>query len=402
MISTSASADAGGDATVVARPPMNVLLVVIDALRADMPWNGYPRDIAPNLTRLHARAVSYRHAYSVSSFTSKSIAAILSGRYPSELVRTTPFFTRFDASNDMIAESMQRAGVRTLSAQAHWYMDGRSGFAQGFDEWRLVPGLVFDRNKDLNVTSDKLTVLAIEMLSRPENVSGRFFAYVHYMDPHDEYVRHAQSPPFGGKPRDRYDSEVFYTDLWVQKLLEFVAAQPWAARTAVIVTADHGECLGEHDFMGHAYHLYEELVHVPMMFVVPGLGGRQIEARRGQIDLAPTILELAGVPIPESLQGRSLVAELFGAPAPERPVVCDLPADSHNERRRAIIEGGWKLVVFGNGYRYEMFHLLEDPGEKRNLYPKELERGAAMVRRYKEVAAGIREVPARGDGIVRK
>jgi choline-sulfatase len=375
---------------------MNVILLVVDAMRADMPWNGYPRAIAPNLTRLYQQSVRYPHAYSVSSFTAKSVPAMLSGHYPSELYRTTPFFTQYQPRNQMMAEVLQGAGVHTLAAHAHMYLDKPSGLTQGFDVWKLVPGITFDYNKDPYITSQKLTPLAIEILSEPKNTSGRFFAYFHFMDPHDEYQSHPESPKFGHKARDLYDEEVFYTDMWVQKLLEFVQKQPWAQQTAIIITADHGEAFGEHKIWRHAFELYEMLVHVPMFFVIPGAQPREVPVWRGQIDLAPTIYELLGVPAPADLPGKSLLPEINGADSSARPIICDLPADSHNEKRRALIEGGYKLISFANDFRFEMFNLAADPNELDDLYKKDKAKAAAMRARWKELRGSLHEVKAQG------
>lgn len=379
---------------------MNVLLLVVDAMRADMPWNGYPRAIAPNLTKLYERSVRFPHHYSISSFTSKSVPGILSGRYPSELHRTAPFFSIYQQSNEMMAEVLQRSGVRTLGGQAHAYLDRGSGLTQGFDVWKMVPGITFDYNKDPYITSQKLTPLAIDMLSDQKNVSPKFFAYFHYMDPHDIYQSHTESPKFGKKARDLYDEEMFYTDLWIQKLLDWVDTQPWAKETAIIVTADHGEAFGEHKIWRHAFELYDVLVHVPLFFVIPGATPREVPAWRSQIDLAPTVYDLMGVQPPADLPGKSLVPELFGATEPSRPIICDLPADSHNERRRAMIEDGWKLISYGkNDFRFEMYNLVNDPGETTDLYKKDKARAKAMRERYRQVSGTIKSVKATGGDV---
>ncbi len=381
---------------------MNVLLVTIDALRSDMPWNGYPREIAPNLTKLHKKSVSYKHHYAVSSFTSKSVPSILSGRYPSELARSTPFFTRYRESNEMMAEVLRKHGIRTVSGQAHMYLDKPSGLTQGFDVWKLVDGITFDYNKDPYITSHKLAPLAMDQLSAPESKTGRFFAYYHFMDPHDVYQPHAESPKFGKRGRDLYDEEIFYTDLWVQKLLDFVDKQSWGANTAIIISSDHGEAFGEHNLYRHAFELYDVLVHVPLMFVVPGAQAREVPAWRSQIDLVPTVYDLMGVPIPEELPGKSLVPEILGEDMPPRPVICDLPADSYNERRRAVIENGWKVIAFGNDVRFEVYNLLEDPTESKNLMRNKDPQALAMVARYKEVSRTVRDVKADGGPPVKK
>jgi len=379
---------------------MNVMLIVVDSMRTDMPWNGYPRAIAPNLTKLYERSVRFPRHYSISSFTSKSVPSILSGHYPSELHRTAPFFSVYQQSNEMMAEVLQRSGVRTLAGQAHAYLDRGSGLTQGFDVWKLVPGITFDYNKDPYVTSQKLTPLAIDMLSDPKNVSPKFFAYFHYMDPHDVYQSHTESPKFGKKARDLYDEEMFYTDLWIQKLLDWVDTQPWGKETAIIVTADHGEAFGEHKIWRHAFELYDVLVHVPLFVLVPGATPREVPAWRSQIDLAPTVYDLLGVQAPAGLPGKSLVPEIFGADEPPRPVICDLPADSHNERRRAMIEDGWKLISFGkNDFRYELYNLNDDPGETKDLYKKDKARAKAMRDRYKQVSGTIKNVKATGGDV---
>jgi arylsulfatase A-like enzyme len=226
--------------------PRNVLMVTIDSMRADMPWNGYPRPIAPHLTALAEKCTSYQNAYSVSSYTAKSVAAFLTGRYPSTLYRSGFFFANYANANQFMAETLREAGLDTLSWHSHMYFARAKGFEQGFREWRVVPGLTFDAQTDNHVTSDKMTALGIELLGDPALKTKQFFAWGHYMDPHDQYNRHKEAPSFGNKARDRYDQEIFYTDLWVKKLLDIVEQQPVGQDTNLLVWADHGEAVGEH------------------------------------------------------------------------------------------------------------------------------------------------------------
>ena len=376
---------------------MNVILLVIDALRDDMPWNGYSRPIAPNLSKLFARSVSYERGYSISSFTAKSVGGLLSGQYPSSLYRTTSFFTKYRTKNEFMAEVLQKHKVRTIGGHAHMYFKEAAGFQQGFDDWEMVPNIEWDYNRDPYVTGPAHTKLAIEQLSKPENTSGRFFAYYHYMDPHHDYQGHEEAPHWGKKNRDIYDEEVWYTDQQVQKLLDFVAAQPWAGRTAIVVTADHGEAFGEHDLLKHAFQVYDVLVRVPLFVYLPGVEPHRIPRWRSHIDLVPTIYDLLGLPKPESLPGTSLVPELFGQTVPQRPIVCDLPADTLNVRHRAMIdEQGYKLIAFGRDVRYELYNVRDDPGEDHNLVKKDPARAEAMIKRYKELSNAIPFVKAEG------
>jgi arylsulfatase A-like enzyme len=342
-------------------------LLTVDSLRTDVPWQGYSRPIAPNLTRLAAESVVYTNAYSASSYTAKSVATMLSGRLASTLYRDGRFFARYASGNLFLPEILGPHGVRSLAWHGHMYFGRKSGFEQGFDEWRIVPGIKFDPETDNDVTSDKMTALGKELLGNPANTRGRFFAWAHYMDPHDQYLKHVEAPDFGKKARDRYDSEIWFSDFWIGNLLDWMKTQPWWSDTAVIVTADHGEAFGEHEMYKHAFELWEVLVRVPMFVFAPGVKKRAIELRRSHLDLAPTVLELMGVPIPQGFQGRSLVPELYGGePDSREPILCELAHDSHNPPRRALISGRHKIIEFERK-RYELYDLAGDPKETRDI-----------------------------------
>ncbi|MEB2313633.1 MAG: sulfatase [Sorangiineae bacterium] len=398
--SAAVAASAAPPAPAAPARPKNVILLSVDSMRHDMPWAGYERPIAPNLTRLVERAVYYDNAYSLSSYTAKSLPGLLAGRYPSSLYRSGYFFTNYPQSNLFFTELLQEHGVRTIGMHAHLYFGRGKGVDQGFDVWELVPGIRFDAQKDNDITSEKMTRLAMELLGKPENTGKPFFAWMHYMDPHDVYLPHDECPKewAGGKTRDKYDCEVFYTDLWIGKLLDWAKTQPWWKETALIVTADHGEAFGEHGMYRHAFELWQELVHVPLFFVLPGVEPRKIEAARSDIDLAPTICELLGVAPDARFVGKSLMPELYGKepPGPDETVVLDLPADSNNEQRRGIIEQGFKLIVYGNGWKYLLFDLKADPGEKNDLSKQQPEKLAAMKQRFGELWGKIPQVDPYG------
>jgi arylsulfatase A-like enzyme len=375
-------------------PKLNVLLITIDALRADMPWAGYPRPIAPRLTELEKRSVSYSQAYAISSYTSMSIGGMLGGEYPAAMKRDGFFFGTYPKEALMFPERLQAAGVRTMGAQAHRYFASSAGFAQGFDVWEMVPGIKFDPQTDPNVTGPKHEELAEKILSDPKNTSGQFFAWFHFMDPHDVYVTHKEVPPWGSTGRDRYDGEVTFTDLQIGKLLDFVARQPWAARTAIVVSSDHGEAFGEHHVYRHGFEVFQELVRVPWFFVIPGVQAHRLEIPRSHIDMAPTIMELMGVPQGEpAMRGKSLVGEIIGRdPADRRDVVVDLPRTSDNDRRRALISDKYKLVGYSDDSYFRLYDLEADPGEAHDLRKTDPATYARLVDRYKDVSKTIKEV----------
>ncbi|MFT3765602.1 MAG: sulfatase [Minicystis sp.] len=363
---SGSAAPAGLAAPGASGPNLNVLLITVDSLRADMPWAGYPRPIAPAMTAFAESAVVYDRFYSISSYTAMSLGGMLAGRYPSELDRSGYYFAQYPDTVLFFPELLQRAGVRTLSGQAHFYLDQRAGFRQAFDVYEVVPGLGEDHQTDNEITSPRHLELALKILSDKANTDGRFFAWFHFLDPHDKYQAHA-GIEYGHTTRDLYDGEVTFTDQHIGKLLDFVNAQPWGARTAVVISADHGEAFGEHAHcFRHGFELWDELTHVPLMIRAPGVAPRHIDTPRSAIDLAPTILDLFGVPADPAMEGTSLLPELRGAAAEPRDVILDLPRTSDSDRRRALIRGNHKLLALGDDDAFQLYDLAQDPREQRD------------------------------------
>ena len=369
----------------IAHAPRNVLLLTIDSLRADMPWAGYPRAIAPNLTKLAEQSVVYNNAYALSSYTAKSVAGFLSSRYPSTLYRSGFFFATYPKSDLFLAEVLKRHGVPTTAWHAHMYFN-TAGLDQGFDTWQLVPGIKFDPETDNAITSQAMTELGMKLLRKPELTGKQFFAWAHYMDPHDQYNKHPEaSPEFGNKNRDRYDNEIFYTDLWLGKLLTFAREQQWWKDTVVIISADHGEAFGEHGFYKHAFEIWEVLTRVPLLISGPGIKPRRIDERRSHLDLAPTILDLMGFPAEPEFMGKSMLPELEGAaPDNREPIVSELTEDSHNPLRRAFIQGDYKLLVV-DGRKFQLYNLSKDPGELTDLAETEASKLAELKQAYSKL-----------------
>jgi choline-sulfatase len=387
--------ESGAAATAPKGPPanLNVLFITVDSLRADMPWAGYSRPIAPNLTEFEKRSVSYTRAYALSSYTSMSLGGLLGGRYPGEMKRDGYFFGRYHRDNKMFPERLQAAGIRTLAAHAHLYFQkGKSGFDKGFDVYELVPGLKWNATTDENITGPAHEKIAERLLGDPANTAGRFFAWFHFLDPHDQYMRHPDIKPFGRKARDLYDGEITFTDRYVGQLLEFIAKQPWGGHTAVILSADHGEAFGEHGCFRHAFELWQPLIRVPLMFMVPGVTARRIDLNRSAIDIAPTILELMGIK-PDGLDGVSLVPELYEWQEPDaRDVIVDLPRTSNSDRRRAIIHDHYKIIAYGDDVSYQVFDLETDPDETRSLQKTDRAKYDEMVALYKRKKKEIKDI----------
>jgi len=390
---------------------LNVLLVTIDTLRADVGFLGYPKPVTPNLDKLAARGTVFENAYSLASYTGKCIGPMLIGRYPSETYRDGSHFNSYDPKNVFVTERLHDAGVRTFGAAAHWYFRPWSGVTQGMDQWDLsaLPPTMTDN--DNTVTSAQISDAALKLVADPANTDKPFFMWVHYFDPHAQYVPHPEGPDFQGEARGgaaatraAYDSEIWFTDKHVGRLLDAVAAAPWGKDTAIIVTADHGEAFGEHNMSWHGAEIWQPLVHVPLLVYVPGAPAGRVVQKRSHIDVAPTILELMQVARPEDsaeMQGVSLVRDVFASeasPPAERDVYIDMPAGPFNMTRRALVTGtspGMKLIHLG-GTQYQLFDLAKDPTEKEDL-SSDKERLAPVLQAFQTARSRVQEIEVKPD-----
>ncbi|MDP9037586.1 MAG: sulfatase-like hydrolase/transferase [Myxococcota bacterium] len=382
---------------------LNLLLITIDTLRIDLGFMGYDRPVSPNLDALAARSTVFERAYSMASYTGKSVGATMTGKYPSECLRDGAHFDTYGSGNTLLAERLQSAGFHTMGVASHWYFKPKYGLAQGMDLWDLSampPASAGDA--DSSVTSGALTDAAIALLSDPANLHGRFFLWMHYFDPHAVYVKHPESPDFraGAKhwAKPLYDGEVWFTDHHIGRLLDFIAAQPWGDQTAIVVTADHGEAFDEHGMNWHGVDLWEPLVRVPLVVYVPGVAGHRVKAKRSLVDLVPTVLDILGVsqPAPGELSGESAATAILSpesAVLDDRDVYLDMPAGPEVSQHRAIIHGptpGMKLMHEGGGV-YFLFDLARDPGERNDL-TRDRPMFRSMVEAFEEKRGTLHEI----------
>jgi len=357
---------------------LNLVLLTVDTLRDDLGFTGYKFPVSPNLDGLAARSTVFDHAYAMASYTGKSVGPTMIGKYPSECLRDGAHFDNYFPQNVLLAERLQAAGFRTMGAASHWYFKPKYGLSQGIDEWdmsAMPPNPNMD--VDSNISSPQLTDAAIRLLSNPENASHRFFLWVHYFDPHANYMPHPEAPSFtaGAKSwaRPAYDGEVWFTDHHIGRLLDFIASQPWADRTAIVVTADHGEAFDEHGMNWHGVDLWEPLIHVPLIFYVPGVEPHRVFPKRSLIDLVPTLLDLMNLPQPPAgeLSGESNALAIVAPeePVEERDVYMDMPTGPQVPQHRALIHGdtpGFKLMQEWMSV-YFLYDLSKDPGELSDL-----------------------------------
>jgi len=388
-------------------PDLNVVLISIDTLRYDLGFAGYDRPVSPNIDALAARSTVFDRAYALASYTGKSIGPMLIGKYGSETHRNWGHFNKFTEEDTFLAERLKRTGVRTMSVHGHRYFGDFGGLDRGFDvvDMTAAPPKDAPWDVDNKATSPAITDAALALLAKPENTAGRFFLWAHYLDPHADYLRHEDGPSFGKSARDLYDGEVAFTDKHIGRLLDAIKAAPWGARTAIIITSDHGEAFGEHSMYRHGFEVWEVLVRVPFIIHVPNAKPSRVTTRRSLIDLAPTVLELMRAPLPppptdaatnDFLSGSSLVPDIFLAPGAgpeERDVLVDMPGGPYNDARRSLIHGDLKLTISG-GVRFELYDLAADPEEKKNLWNSPVAK--EMEARYAVTKARLREIRVTG------
>jgi choline-sulfatase len=386
---------------------LNLVLITVDTLRADLGYAGNPHPLSPNLDKLAKESIVFDHAYALASYTGKSVGPMLMGKYGSESHRNWGHSNTFSKEDTMLAERLQRAGMHTLSAHALPYFGRGTGLERGFAKIDLsaVPSEGSIKEMENSVTGQRLADAALKLLAKPEHTDKRFFFWMHFLDPHADYLPHDDIPSFGKSQRDLYDGEVAFVDKNVGRVLDLIRSSPWGKKTIIAVTSDHGEAFGEHKMWRHGFELWEELVRVPLILYVPGLPPAHVSARRSAIDLVPTLLELLGVPAPsrdapgnDFLSGTSLVPDLLlppGKSAEPRDVLIDMPGGPYNDPRRAIIHGDLKLTV-SNGTSYELYDLAKDPEERQNLWESEGAPSKEIASYYDVAKARLREVRVTG------
>ena len=353
---------------------LNVLFVTIDTPRADLGYLGNPRNVSPNLDALAQQSVVFERAYSLASYTGKSMGPLMIGKYSSEVNGGFSHFNKYSKQETFVQERLQAAGVHTLSVQGYWYFYKDAGFERGFDviDSSAAPKLASIEG-DQSSNSDEQSDAAIKLLAAPELATKRFFMWMHFVDPHAEYAAHP-AHDFGPKPRDRYDGEVAFVDEHLGRVLAALEKSPFAGRTAVVVTSDHGEAFSEHGMIRHGFELWEELVRVPLIVKVPGVRARRVTVRRSAIDVVPTLLDLFKVRFAargatDFLSGQSLLPDLLqqpGAADLARPIFIDMARGPYNAERQALIDGDLKLTV-SEGRVLGLYDLAADAAEKSDL-----------------------------------
>lgn len=354
--------------------PQDLLLITIDTARADR----FSSALTPHVEALASQGATFSNAISPVPLTLPAHASLMTGRLPaSHTVRDNGTFHLPD-SERTLAEVLTEAGYATGAFLGSQVLDRRYGLAQGFgtydDRMPEAGDAVFRfyaERPGEEVAASALRWLQAQPAGRP------LFAWVHLFDPHAPY--HPPEPERSRHPSG-YDGEIAYADRVVGQLVEAWRTQRGLERTIVLVTADHGEGLGEHGEVTHGVLVHEATLRVPLVLRAPGMGKETIDAPVSLIDVFPTLAGLLHVPLPAGVQGRDLGPRLRGEDVPWRRTsgyAESLYAELHHgcAPLRALREGKWKLV---RGKVDELYDLARDPGEGRDLVGTEVQASATL------------------------
>jgi arylsulfatase len=310
--------------------PPNVVVYVVDTLRRDrMSIYGHPHPTTPSLEKLGARSRVFDAAYAAGPSTTPSVSALFASRHPSELGGRLEPGDRIPLT---LAETFERAGYATAAFQANYLLRPAFGYSRGFARYDVLMDKVDGKRHSVGAEelTDRVIAWLREVADRP------FFLYVQSMDVHDyrppdrllarfrgtgvdDGARFAAdlegAPPEAAAQLteviERYDATVAFADEQIGRLLDELRELGVADRTIVLVTADHGEPLGQRGHLTHGMSLHEEIVHVPMILHVPGEStGRHVPDVVSLLDVAPTLAELAGLPVSAAFLGRSMLASV--------------------------------------------------------------------------------------------
>lgn len=396
----------------------NVLLISIDTLRPDhLGCYGAERETSPNVDALCRESVVFEQAVSPAPSTLPAHASMLSSQPPqihgASYTRRTPLPERFVTLAEVLAER----GFRTVSFNDGSQVKAVWGLDQGFEVYRSLTGEHAVAHSKL---ADRIDDLFGWLDRRASRAAEPFFVFLHSYEVHHPYVpeeedlAHLEETRYGGwlgrrvpvralrrinrgyieaDAADRafieiaYDAEIRSMDRALGRLLDGLRERGLLDETLVVFTSDHGEEFGERGHEGwHGHTLYDELLRVPLIVRFPGgrWAGERVRRQVRLVDLAPTVVDALGRRPPSSWQGVSLLPVLRGEEV--EPLVAVAMIDQRAEHPiQAVRTGRWKL--YGN----QIFDLVNDPDERKNVRHEHLELAAALEEYLEAVRAGAEE-----------
>ncbi len=351
-------------------PLGDVFLITIDTLRSDhVGCYGYQWIQTPTIDQLAKQGIRFAQAFTPSPITNTSHASILTGLLPSSH-GVSDFGVPLTADHSTLAELLEKRGYQTAAFIGSIILDSKTlapGLDRGFEFYDNFPEKTETKSR-----WGRLERRGMDVVQRAEtwldgHRTGPHFVWVHLYDPHDPYE---PPPPYSEKYKDHlYDGEIAFADSALGRFLNYLKEQHWYEGALIIVVGDHGEGLGEHGEDTHGIFLYDSTTHVPLIVKLPNEqeADKVVEEQARTTDILPTILELLGIPAPESLDGTSLKSALLGTEAPSRTVLgeTDYPLRFGWAPLRSVRKDAFKFI---EAPRPELYDLRSDPGEIRNAY----------------------------------
>ncbi|MBM3321611.1 MAG: sulfatase [Candidatus Eisenbacteria bacterium] len=401
--------------------PANLLLITVDTLRADrLGCYGGTDARTPAIDRLARGGTLFTNAFCSIPITLPSHASIFTGLYPRTHKVLSHGYT-LAPEHTTLAEVLREHGYQTGAFISSHVLDDKYGLAQGFDIYWKRYNYGRERAERLmeEAGEDLLTLAVLDWLRL--EAKEPFFIWLHWFHPHKPYeppgamrALHDPSPDSPLQPdvptlqkvwegaidlpdeeverfRSLYAGEVAFTDQQVGIVLSRLKDLGLLENTLVVLTADHGEVLYEHDrYFGHDIMLYEPSLQVPLILSGPGIAREEriLDATVRNIDLFPTILDLLGIPSdPSAIEGRSFAAALQEQPMEDAPVFAEVFPPKEvwkTEPRHTVRFGDWKLITKDGTDVSELFDLSDDPAEKQNRSEDAIEKRAEMERLLRE------------------
>jgi arylsulfatase A-like enzyme len=415
----------------------NVILIGVDTLRADrLSCYGYGASQTPQIDALAADGVRYADTTAQASWTKPSFATLFTSLYPSSHTATGKPH-RLPQAVTTLAEVLAAGGYHAGGVADNVNIAPVFGFDQGFADYEyLEPDYFFLGNEAASQTAlyqvlrrawamvsggriqvenfyqDAAVVHrhAVDWLAA--NRGTRFFLFLHYMDPHDPYFAHPYDGSGYARASDQnpdpalapafsalYDGEVRYLDGYLGQLFDWLKAEGLYDDALIVLTADHGEEFQEHGGWWHGQTLYQEQIAVPLIVKYPrsARAGTVVTELARSLDVAPTILDVAGLPVPEAMVGQSLWS------AAEPPAYAFAEEDHEGNVLQALRTPGHKLIVANDDNPrglppQELFDLEADPGEQEDLYAAQSGLATAMSDTLRQVMAQALERAVAAEG----
>ena len=403
----------------VSQPPPNIIILLIDALRADsLNDYGNARQTNPFLAEFGRKGVRFANAYSHSSHTKLSVASLFTGLIPpAHGVRKAHLPSNQDqkkAVSDVLsarlttmAETLRENKYSTAAFVTNPHLTPQFGFSQGFSEYKYIPW----------PDADAATVDSAVLKWLGNSVPKPFFIYIHYMDVHAPYdpppkYQLLYSPKKDYPPirkngpwlsqinqeridytRALYEAQINAWDDEFRSLVTRLESGGWLDNTLFIILSDHGEEFYDHRGFGHGYTLYEEELRVPLYFVYEGPlpSGQTRQDRVELIDIFPTIGHFTGIDLKKlRLHGRNLFSGKNDPNASERMHYAET---CFGHAPRSVQTGTFKLVFNSHKSTYALFNLLRDPKEQTNIYADGDPSGEFLEKRLEQIVALYKSLP---------